>query len=250
MIRLTWDKAYLLIPLVLFTWVITSAHLSISPSLFPAAAQSPLEILTQCESANANDINRLISQLQKFPLEAYDAKSRQKVEGLVVNSEFHTAKYIKLAGFLGRCDFVQSLRESYEKGSPEKLAVNLALVRCGDQGRINSFIRNLRKAEFGDAMMYEVVPMMIYTRQQEVYELLVEFAHRDSKRCTSEGETGRPVICGYRIIEQLAPVLENYPYEQLASGDLNTTDYPGALAEIRSWLTAFGKQLPIIQNTY
>lgn len=252
MIRLTWDTAFRFIPIVLFTWVISSAHTTQlpEPQAYTTTAPLPLELLQQCQQADGATISRLVKQLQQFPLEAFNEDSRLLVESLITNNSMHTAKFIKLAGFLGRCNFIQGIRADYEQGSPEKLATNLALVRCGDPAKTASFIRNLRKAKFGDDFIYEVVPMMIYTRNEQVFALLEEYTNRSEKLCTTEGETGVPANCGYRIIEQLAPVLRNYPFKLQASGDLQTKDYPAALSKVREWMKSFNGRLPIITNTY
>jgi hypothetical protein len=44
------------------------------------------------------------------------------------------------------------------------------------------------------------------------------------------------MICGYRMMEFLAPIIIDFPYGVTASGDLNTGDYESALLITRDWL--------------
>jgi hypothetical protein len=51
----------------------------------------------------------------------------------------------------------------------------------------------------------------------------------------ADAEKDARIVCGYRIMEQLAPVIAEYPLQLDEFGDLQTHDYPSALEHVREW---------------
>jgi hypothetical protein len=69
---------------------------------------------------------------------------------------------------------------------------------------------------------------------------MVEVMQRDDKNCmTADAEREEPMPCGYRIMEQLAPVIVGYPVQLDESGDIKAKDYTAALQKVRDWFTKY-----------
>jgi hypothetical protein len=78
----------------------------------------------------------------------------------------------------------------------------------------------------------------------------VEALNNDAKNCESaNSDNTERIPCAYRIMEMLAPIIENYPLKQNASGDIETNDYPMALQTVREWFK-INKAYKILRDTY
>lgn len=94
----------------------------------------------------------------------------------------------------------------------------------------------VKKLPVNDDVVYQVFPDLIYTRQQEAIAYLVTALDSDATDCLSaDAERQTPISCGYRIMEQLAAIIEGYPLILGESGDIITGDYPAALNIVRKW---------------
>jgi hypothetical protein len=107
----------------------------------------------------------------------------------------------------------------------------------GDKQNIQFITERLTQASVNDDFVYEVVPDLIYTRQPEIFEYLEQIILSNAQNCSSanpDAETN--ILCGYRVMEYLAPVIEDFPLPTDEYGELMVDDYPEALEELRNWL--------------
>ena len=94
----------------------------------------------------------------------------------------------------------------------------------------------LQKAPLNDDFVYDFVPDLVYTLQPEIFRLLETIIQSNEKSCQSaDPDYAQPILCGYRAMEYLAPVIEGYPLPLDEYGDLQVEDYEAALQELRSW---------------
>jgi len=197
----------------------------------------PTALLQQAQNAPNAEIRKIQDRLRRIPLAEFNSSHQRKVQTLISKGGSRADEWILIAGFLGMCDYVQSIRYDYENGTDEKQAVNLALTRCGTPEKVASLLRNAKKIPVEDNFIYEVAPKLIYTRQKAILNYLFEIVMSDAKSCNSSGEYERAIPCAYRLIEMLAPAINQYPFGLSASGDLEQKDYKFALATIRRWYT-------------
>ena len=115
-------------------------------------------------------------------------------------------------------------------------ACYIALSRLGDAEAIRYVVRRSRAMPVGDDLVYEVVPDLIFTRQKEIIDYLVELVSSDDRLCLpADPDQTRQVNCAYRLLEALAPVITNFPLSVSDSGDLSVTNYREALSSSRQW---------------
>ncbi|HNP07664.1 MAG TPA: hypothetical protein PKN99_08545, partial [Cyclobacteriaceae bacterium] len=127
-------------------------------------------------------------------------------------------------------------------------AALLALARMGDQEATQSVMRRAQRLPVNDDVVYEVFPDLVYTRQRSAIDYLIVELKRDEKKCfTADAEDETPITCAYRIMEMLAPVIDKYPLELDASGDIKTKDYKKSLVTVRAWFER-NKDYGIVQE--
>jgi hypothetical protein len=99
--------------------------------------------------------------------------------------------------------------------------------------------------------VYDIGPELVYTRNKIVFDFLLEAILRDTKDCTSaNNDDTTPMTCAYRLIEQVAPYIINFPAKLDEVGELKTKDYPALLTEVRSWINANKNTYQLNQTIY
>lgn len=156
------------------------------------------------------------------------------------------------AGKTNRTEFIDpliSFLQANNKLSPQiKWSAHLALARLGEPNAVNYVVQRIRKLGVNDDVVYELFPSLIYTRQREAFEYVIQIIKSDEKNCKSaDPENSEPVNCAYRIIEFLAPAVKDFPLQVDSSGDLKVDNYSIALHQAREWF-ASNPQYQIIKQ--
>ncbi len=129
-------------------------------------------------------------------------------------------------------------------------AVRLALARTGDEVAINYVLDKLNAAPVNDALVYDIVPGLVYTRQPAIFRYLETLVMSDEPNCQSaDPDSQQRIRCGYRVMEALAPALTDFPVAVDAYGELLTDDYEQSLREVRAWLRG-REDYPMRINSY
>jgi hypothetical protein len=148
---------------------------------------------------------------------------------------------LKLAGYL---ELQQSIPviEALSNGQVDmdiKWAANLALSRMGVQSGTNFVLSRVSNARMDDNLVYDIVPDLIYTRNADVYKFLENALSSNDENCQSANpDFDENILCGYRIMELIAPTIRDFPIKTDAAGELATTDYKAALVKTRNWFAA------------
>jgi len=174
----------------------------------------------------------------------------------VFNSEAWFSKdLVLLAGFIGNSSCRTTLEKLANSPAPAQRRLqwhaNLALARMGDNNAINWCLSQINRIGINDDVVYDLLPGLIYTRQQRMFEFLITALNSDEKLCTSSNPDSEvSILCGYRIMEYFAPIIKGYPLKQLPSGDIDTKDYNKALLTVRDWFAKKNGEFEILTNNF
>jgi hypothetical protein len=151
----------------------------------------------------------------------------------------HLEVILKLAGYLelnAQQATVNRLLNS-DLAFKYKWASRLALARMGEQNAISYILGKLNQAPVNDNLVYDVVPDLIYTRQKDIFKFLENIVNSDQPACQSaDPDSNKKTICAYRVMEAMAPAIQNFPLIVDEFGNLETNDYQAALTTVRTWL--------------
>lgn len=195
----------------------------------------------------------IAERLNEFKASDYSFDAKAQLLEHLSASPLPDKNLVLIAGYLGGADAVAVIRQvaSGQSAQELKLSCWFALARSGDTQSINRLYSMISKNKMNDELVYYLVPGLLYTRQKALYDAVIEAVYSDEKNCTTPNpDEERPVICAYRLIEQLSPYIKDYPYPLNAAGDLNTNNYKKALSDIRSWLTTNKDSYQIIDESY
>jgi hypothetical protein len=195
-----------------------------------------------CSACNDNDFSiktNAAKNLQSYKKVDFNAGSKKTLEEIFKANPVESKHIARLIGFLEMKDQISGLQQLANEPyltNREKWEGWLALARLGDKDAIDYVMAQIKTVPVGDDLMYQFAPDLIYTRQHKPIDYLIEIMNSDKKDCTSSNPDAEGnILCGYRIMELLAPVIVDFPLKTHASGDIDTKDYKTALQTTRKW---------------
>lgn len=183
---------------------------------------------------------QVIPIVKRVARDVYDSASLIKLTVYLTNPNNPSIpEALKVAGYVGGEElhrFLQQQDSIYTKAKRTKWPYALAMARMGDAAWITYCTEKVKRLEVNTQSIYFLYPDLAYTRQKEAIDYLVSVLLNNSYTCDSPNpESSDKIDCGYRLMEILAPVVNDFPFKVGASGDLTVSDYKKALAEIREW---------------
>lgn len=198
------------------------------------------------------NVGLALDYLTEFTEKDFALSAKDTIRNLVRTHNPYSAQAIKLAGFLQLTDLKKEITPYMQPGNPTSLrwAAIISLARMGEPEAVKDMMKRVTKLPVNDNVVYEVFPDLIYTRQREAITYLVEALKSDVKNCLpADAEREAPIVCGYRIMEQLAPVIKDYPLQLDESGDIKTNNYEDALRIVRQWFET-NREYKILNDRY
>ena len=198
------------------------------------------QIIMGCNDRDGGIIGVNLKNLTSFSLSDFEAESKYLLSEMAKKPMPHYELVIKICGWLGTNDLIYDFRKQItdKKGNvKQRWAMRLAMARMGELDMLDYCLQRVLKIPVNDDVVYDLVPDIIYTRQKPMFDYLLQIIESDEKKCSSPNpDSNAKILCAYRVIEQIAPYIENFPVEVSASGDLKTKDYEKTLVEIRNWI--------------
>lgn len=201
---------------------------------------------------NGGIIGENLSFLKEFDQSDFSRYAKDNLEKLLRRKKVpHYKELTLLAGYVGCGKEYMNQKLAEESVSNEiKWAYSLALARQGDKERLNYCLDNVKKVSPGNNLATHLVPVLIYTHQKEALDYCAGLLNSDEKLCHSaDPDNSEYILCGYYIMELLAPVIKDFPLETDETGMIITGNYEKALAEVRKWFKT-NPDYKIINNKY
>jgi hypothetical protein len=196
-----------------------------------------------------------LKALTFFNANDFDAEAKYILTEKAKTPDSHYKLLVQLCGWLKTTDLIYDFRQKIDQKEgtsiQERWAMRLALSRMGEPDMTEYCLNRLKKAKINDDVVYEFIPDLIYTRQKPIFDHLLTLIESDEKNCTtSNPDSDEKIICAYRIIEQIAPYIENFPAKVDVSGELITNDYAKLLVEVRTWITQNRESYKIVDTAF
>jgi hypothetical protein len=223
-----------------------------------SATQAPrvraVEFLAQATAdADAGNAGNAIAALTTFNKADFTDLSRQHLYTRFRGNPPQRSKLIRLMGFVNvpaANDELRALAIDVRANRNDRWAALLALSRVGDESATNDVMSRAKRLPVSDDVVYEIFPDLLYTRSPEAIGYLISVLQSDSFTCESANpERSVPIPCAYRVMEMLASVIEGFPVQLNAAGDVLTTDYRASLQRVRAWLSN-NPDFKILVNEY
>ncbi len=210
------------------------------------------QLIKGLSDRNAGLIGNVMDYLAGFSQTDFDTDHKTAIASYIRPETPHLDQLLMLAGYIGLSDHKNKISSviSSEQAFKIKWAARLALARMGDQDAISYLVNKLQTAPVNDDFVYDYVPDLIYTRRLEIYQFLETIIMSEEKNCFSANpDSNAKILCGYRVMEYIAPTIQNFPLPIDEFGELEVDDYEVALRELRTWF-AQNDSYVILDSTF
>ena len=204
---------------------------------------------------NSSVSSLALKELRLFPRTLYDSSDIQNISKSI-DSKFKAYNDIVLiVGYICHQNFTETINRVFPNSrvfnKQERWATHIALARLGNESALNYCTSRAASLTLSDQVIDIIYPDLIYTHNKQAYDILVEALYSDDKKCSSlNPNSDSKIICGYRIVELLAPKIRNFPIKVLPSGDLDVSNYQAAIEIAREWFKINFENYEIIDNAY
>ena len=204
---------------------------------------------------DSGNVGNIANWLTNFNKEDFNESSKDSLRNILHTQKTFLDRIVKLVAFIELEDQVKYLNNNLQNGNYKAQKViwsaHLALARLDVESEIDFCIDLVRNQPVNDDVIYELVPDLIFTKQKKVYDYIIELLNSNVKNCYSANpENPQKILCGYRVMESLAPAIKNFPLELDSTGDILTDDYEAALKTTREWFNQQSGEYEIIKETY
>lgn len=196
-------------------------------------------LLEATQPADPVTTSVVMNTIKTFSRHDFNEQAKIHVRRLVTAEGSHLAEWMRVAAFLDLRDLMSQIRPFTQPGNRQALrwSALISLARMEEKSAGDEVLKRVKRLPVNDELIYNLFPDLVFTRNRSVLDYMIEVLHQDDKHCLSaDAEREVQIPCGYRIMEQLAPVIEGFPVELDQAGDITTGDYPEALAIVRQWL--------------
>ncbi len=195
------------------------------------------------------------SYLKNFGIEDFSIIARDSLVAKIkrgVNNMydlFMLAGYVKLTNAI---PYIKAALTNPKINDKTKWAAHLALSRMGDNEETEYCIRVVKSKDMSNSVVYNMLPGLVYTRQKAAFDYLVTVLNSDEKNCMSPNpDNPNQIVCGFRVMEFLAPVIKDFPLETYKGiNQIKTKDYNAALDTARNWFKEHKDNYVIIDDTF
>lgn len=191
-------------------------------------------------SVNRQTINNQIAGLlKKFRQNDFSLAELSLMKEVMEARENNIGTMAKIYAFAGgTADGLHALLTKPTLTKSDKKDIRLALVRTGDQALAQKMSQTLSEQVFNDELIYSALPEILYTKNKALYTQVLNAILSDAKKCSSaNNDDNTPIICAYRLIEQVAPHITGFPVTINDKGEIDTKDISASLVLVREWIT-------------
>ncbi len=191
-----------------------------------------------CKDKSGSVVGQNISFLQEFSPLAFNEQAKATINELLIKRQMsHFKSLVLLAGYIGTGQELMKKKLLQEETSRErKWAYSLALARMGDEDRISFCVAKVKQMPLNNNTVEFLIPELVYMRKKQAIAYCIEIISSNEKACFSPNpDKPQEILCGYRVMELIAPVIVDFPFNTDATGSIDTNDYEGALKSVRNW---------------
>jgi hypothetical protein len=233
------------------TSIVIMNNLSRESSNYAIKSTTIKLLLITIKSKNLNISRLSIKLLMTYPKKCINNDVVDSISSLLKNNPLVYKEVVELVGYLENPDFILKIKEVFPDSrnfsKDERWTTFKVLARIGDKQALDFCVNRVSSMQLNDQLVDMIFPDLIYVNRKETFDIIINALFSDENLCTSSNPNSEnKTVCGYRIIELLAPVIVDFPVRVLPSGDLDSKDYRKSLKRVRTWFLKNNKSYSIV----
>ena len=200
-------------------------------------------LIEACKDKDSGNSGAASLALTQFNRNDFSEEACDSLLNLLKTSPYYLERIIQLVGFIDPGGAKEYLRETFLNNpsinKKKQWAAHLALARMGESTSMHFCLGQIKTEPVNDNVVYYLFPDLLYTRQEAAIQFMLDEILTDEKKCfSSNPDSEAKIICAYRIMELIAPVISNFPLQVTGYGELEIDDYDLALKTVRDWINS------------
>jgi hypothetical protein len=218
--------------------------------------QAVVQILVNdYKGTEKRDAGNAGSYLKNYSKEDFNITARDSLSVKIKRGVNNMYDIFMLAGYIKLTNAIPDIKVSISNPKLNDKTIwgaHLALSRMGDKAETDYCINIVKSKNMCNAVVYNMLPSLVYTRQKAAFDYMVTILNSDEKNCMSSNpDNSAEIVCGYRVMEFLAPVIKNFPLQTYKGiNQIKTKDYKAALETARNWFKEHKDSYQIIDDTF
>lgn len=197
--------------------------------------------------------NTFVNCVSGYKQRDYTDSTKDAVLNLALSHKDSWPIAVRLVGFLNVNGGIYKLENCFLNDSlltaRDRWVFHIALARLGSSSHAEYCLKMAQLAGVNSDVVYGIYPDLVYTRNRVIVDYLVSLLYQDEKGCFApDPDVEELTPCAYRILELIAPIIENFPIKVGFSGDIEGYEYPVALKIARDWFIK-NKNYQIVTTT-
>ncbi|MFN8207282.1 MAG: hypothetical protein U0T82_07725 [Bacteroidales bacterium] len=198
-----------------------------------------LQLIRGAAKDELQQINR--KRLCDLPPSFFNPEARYELSRLIDTTGPSTDRIILLCAHLGMQDLLPDFRQQLHASPPPppriKHALILSMARLNDRDALDKLLSFAGRMEPGDDLAYELAPELLFTRQPEALNFILDLILSEELSCSSpDPSSSRKIPCAFHLIELLGPLVEGFPLPPDSDGSIIYTSMDEALTKTREWI--------------
>jgi hypothetical protein len=198
-------------------------------------------LIEACKDSDGGNSGVASKALLLYALNDFTPQAADSLVSLLTRRHFYYERIIRIAGFLQTTKANEVLNDLHTKDTTitkkEKWAVDLALARMGNQESLEYCMGKITSVPVNDQSLAYLFPDLIYMRQPASINYMLQEVLSDEKKCRSSNpDKEEKIICAFKILELVAPVIAEFPVKLTSYGELDIENYDEALKAVREWI--------------
>lgn len=211
-------------------------------------------LVQACKDTDGGNSGVASNALLLFKSDDFSPLAVEAIVSLVKQPGYYYDRVIRIAGFINTPETTAALNELKKNDSTlskkQKWALDMALARTGNKASLNYCMEKITGVPVNDKSVDYLFPDLTYIRQPVALDYMLQEILSDEKKCKSSNpDAEENIICAFKIMELVAPVIEEFPVKLTSYGELNIENYDDTLLKVRVWIKDQHKYT-VILNIY
>jgi hypothetical protein len=191
-----------------------------------------------CKDPDGGNSGIASKALLLFNREDFTPAVSDSFAALLRQRQYHFDRIIRIAGFLQLEEDLSWLKITDSTlTKKERWALELALARTGNKESLTYCLNKITSVPVNDNTVNYLFPDLAYIRQTETMQYMLHEILSDEKKCKSSNpDKEEEIICAFRIMQIVAPLIQDFPVTLTDYGELEIENYDLTLLSVREWI--------------